>query len=1389
MADFSHVVYQSVSGSSLFTYSSIISMCTLETIHLKNQPQYTELCETKGPADCCPGWSLGGYVALLYNRTSCFTIQESDVEGSLTLLRSCAKYYRDGSLTSDCGSHRSRCRSLPPECTQHNAVYTILHFLTDDKFFGDKESTDSNLTYAMSFLPLARSSAMLNFYGNIEGKQLCDGITEIVAMDFGLKDALFNAYLLEDASYLLFAVLLIFLSVWSFTASLTLTIASLSSIGAALGLAYFTYTFIFNLKFFPFMNVLAVVIALGVGADDTFILSRVWAQKQHDIVLCSPSTTPKLENLVCSTMQHALVSMLVTSVTTTAAFFSSYISSITAIKCFSIFAGLTIIWNFILMVTWVPSWIILHHKLLVLKLSSKLPSFPARIEPVISTLISGTFIIASGITNFFEKILPYIIVKPRLIWITLLGGIVGCSAVALFYFPGLKLPENNELQLFTADHPFEKYDLDFKEKFGFEKSFQREHSINMPLRFVWGSVSQDNGNHLNPGDKGTLLLDPDFEISSKESQSWMFKFCNSLKKQTFYKYTHGDLQLSNCFIITFKEWMYRPCYNDLSKENHRPCCRESVFPFEENVFKECLLLAIDDLYETPSFLWLPGVAGPKFDINTKTVSAAIIEYESTQPFTFNYIKMHEFYSEVETWFQEMMKDAPIQLKNGFFVSYLEFYDLQKSLQEGTFVAIAVAMVISFLVLFLSTQNVMLSVFAITTVFSIIIVTVAVLVVLGWKLNILESVVITLAIGLSVDFTLHYGIMYKLSGETDRDKSVTFSVATMASPVSMAAFTTFCAGICLLPTRVLAYIQIGTFIIVLMTTSWAFSTFFFQSMLRSWGPTNSVNFKLPLPQAICCSVEPDEDEVETIQKAYTVSDTIISHVSSSNISYHIAEPTQLPENGDKEMIPLTVTRSAKQRRRSNSYSKHIDDTNTMPLRKEDHSNGYRRKSFDTILQEMPQLVPPSTMTVATLHSKPSIRSTNSFSYNRSRDVSPSRKSLHEPLFVSDGRTIRCDPYHMSLKRDQKGHKEDNMKRRQTLPSGHLLSKEETNTKTSTNHSVALEADSQALSCPVTRNTTNTLVYSTAPQNQMPSLANGAIPKHSRKKSLPESAYLHRNDSNQQPYEILNSPKIRPRSSAHGDGNSRPHSSISMGDVLNMHDHIDNDSPVWTLNDRDPRLAQQERVFHTLERESANVGRHPHPGELQEMQLAFESTDSIELRLQENMLPGLNEREAVSYSEVIDEENLLHCVTPAPYEFDDNVQEMDIESRSMEKDSIGQCVTPILSERNATPHSELCEPYQVTEGFPEIEKRVNKMKSSKDELTNSEPIEQRSTLRSNRKSLNDRDLERENDTYRKERHAHSRSTETILFHNDKDPNPIVPNKKPGTPDIWLPRTIRA
>ena len=94
---------------------------------------------------------------------------------------------------------------------------------------------------------------------------------------------MFNSYLVEDASYLLFGLLLVFLSVWSFTTSLTVTIASITSIAFSLGLAYFTYTFIFRLSFFPFMNILAVIIALAFSllVVSTFISIRSFGLGQR----------------------------------------------------------------------------------------------------------------------------------------------------------------------------------------------------------------------------------------------------------------------------------------------------------------------------------------------------------------------------------------------------------------------------------------------------------------------------------------------------------------------------------------------------------------------------------------------------------------------------------------------------------------------------------------------------------------------------------------------------------------------------------------------------------------------------------------------------------------------------------------------------------------------------------------------------------------------------------------------------------------------------------------------------------------------------------------------------------------------------------------------------
>ncbi len=60
--------------------------------------------------------------------------QKSDVASTLELLRRCSPYYHSGELTADCLNNPRPCVRVPRDCITYNAVYTILHYLTDHDF-------------------------------------------------------------------------------------------------------------------------------------------------------------------------------------------------------------------------------------------------------------------------------------------------------------------------------------------------------------------------------------------------------------------------------------------------------------------------------------------------------------------------------------------------------------------------------------------------------------------------------------------------------------------------------------------------------------------------------------------------------------------------------------------------------------------------------------------------------------------------------------------------------------------------------------------------------------------------------------------------------------------------------------------------------------------------------------------------------------------------------------------------------------------------------------------------------------------------------------------------------------------------------------------------------
>lgn len=277
-----------------------------------------------------------------------------------------------------------------------------------------------------------------------------------------------------------------------------------------------------------------------------------------------------------------------------------------------------------------------------------------------------------------------------------------------------------------------------------------------------------------------------------------------------------------------------------------PCCEDEKFPYKPPVFEKCLPEMISSLYRSPRYIFVPGTAGPKFERitvtdqttesqNRSSIRAVVVEYESTQPFTTSFTDMVKFSNDVENWFNDMLKNAPQTLQNGWFTSELGFYDLQQTLTTGTLIGAVIAMISSLIALLLFTWDVRVSLYAIVTVIFTILTSIAALVLLRWKLNILESIAVNTAIGLGIDFVLHYALNYQMSELKDRKSATQYALSHMIGPTLMAAITTAIAGVFMVFSSVLAYIQIGIFLLIVMTISWLYATFFFTSILWIMGP--------------------------------------------------------------------------------------------------------------------------------------------------------------------------------------------------------------------------------------------------------------------------------------------------------------------------------------------------------------------------------------------------------------------------------------------------------------------------------------------------------------------------------------------------------------------------
>ncbi|XP_033115850.1 protein dispatched homolog 1-like [Anneissia japonica] len=837
------IAFTAEAKHSLFSVEAIQSVCEVDQ-RLRSHIDFDRHCLRQN-FQCCPSKSLGNYITLLRNKSSCFDIQQEDVTYTLELLQFCAGFFHNRTLSRLCWDYSSDskrleyCYTVPTNCTRFNAVYMMFQYILSIDFLSVANPKNTEPSATLLIAPITKSESHLKklYEDNFKYSDLSDGVTEIAGIDFGIKYSMFIDYLLSDTLYPALGMLTVFFLMWIYIGSIFITIMTMVSIMMSLVFAYFFYVVVFRLVFFPFMNLCAIILLVGIGADDTFVFCDIWKKLRFD-----KPHTPLLIILI-ETSRHAVLTMFVTSFTTAAAFYVNALSSITAIRCFAIYAGTAIIINFVLTMTWLPAVVVIHdficRKFTCMSSSERHENYHKRnhLNEICIFFHKVRYQASEYSRIFFEKLLPCIIIRLRIMWLLILFFLAVAGAILIFVAPGLSLPTVSEFQLLQSTHPFERYDLIYKHLFWFEKQQDSEPSNSIPVNILFGIRAVDNGNHWDPDDTGHLVLDDTLDISSPESQEWMYQFCQRLRKQTFYKPLPG-YHPEACFMEGFRDWMARnPCLTSTGVDVS-PCCNKSTFPYTKAVFEYCLKELVLYLYEDLLIYYDQTVGGPKFHKDDDRISIVLITFEAEFNYSVVYGKVSNFWNSINDWLVKELETAPDGLKNGWAIAdenLLAFYDLQHNLAIGTPHSLMLSVSIATIVLFITTRNTLITCYAMLSVSGAIFLTIGVLVLLGWELNILESVIISVAVGLSIDFTVHYGVAYQLAQEKDRESRVIFSVSQMGCAITMAALTTFSAGVFMMPSTILSYTRMGIFLMLIMTITWVYSTFFFQSVCHFIGP--------------------------------------------------------------------------------------------------------------------------------------------------------------------------------------------------------------------------------------------------------------------------------------------------------------------------------------------------------------------------------------------------------------------------------------------------------------------------------------------------------------------------------------------------------------------------
>ena len=810
----------------MWNVESMKAICDLERKTISHYPYLT--------LPHCPFMSVPRVLLEMASKDSlavdaCDHLTSSDLDQALNVMKPCFDFYqKDRETMKKCcdGASPSSCMDIPPQCLATGSgacvSFQLLFYLLDKDF----DPSRPHLKYAVS-ASAASGADTLTEMSSFSRRELIPGKAEnalvrtATAYRAELYEEVFERSIFNDMLQFIIASVTIVLVIFLYTQSIILTVCTLLEVSMTMVVAFFIYRVCCGLQFFPFLNVLAIPLLVGIGADDVFILNDLWNQekeneeRQNETEAAGQTSDLShvrqrlgMRLVMKRTLKHAGVSIFVTSLTTGCSFLVNIISGLTIIKCFSVFVGICLFVNFFLMLLFIPAILVLIDRV------SRL-TFVRLCGEAKCCVWAKKF--SKSFNARFVETLIFLTTKGRFLWLILLTALMIAGALLTLWKPRLGLP-SSETQIFRNRHPFEKFRAFYQDQFAvFDSLGDRQEAV-MPVYVYYGLERKDNGNYFDPDDRGTCDV-ADIDLLSPASQKWMRQFCLDLQSQSF---IHDYIKSSKkCVFDDILQISKQNCNTTTQK-----CCGNIHADYMDN-FDVCLREFWSGVLHHHKKFYIDQPMYPKDNQSAPPMAFRFLAF-SNYTYSHDFESMDAFFEVIDNYFSVRLKDQP-----AWYYSAFGFFSLQKSISEGVYYALGLAVVVASLVLLFSTLDVLILITSALTIGAIVVVTVGVLVLLEWELNVLESMTITLAVGLSIDFVIHLGVAFQFcSNEWAWDQRMAHVLRRVGTAVTMASLTTFLAGLSIVEVDVESFLKLGIFLMLVMFVSWLYAMFFFLPLLAS-----------------------------------------------------------------------------------------------------------------------------------------------------------------------------------------------------------------------------------------------------------------------------------------------------------------------------------------------------------------------------------------------------------------------------------------------------------------------------------------------------------------------------------------------------------------------------